>query len=116
MKVNFLCGKETINLELPDSVQLIENKPAKALADPASAVRDALLYPIGTAPLKEIAQGRKNVCIVISDITRPVPNKIILPPLIHTLEESGIAAENINHYGSLRLLGSLITWLIVLFL
>ena len=78
MKVNLLCGKETLGLELPDSAQLIENKPAKALADPDSAVLDALLHPIGTPPLKEIALGRKNACIVISDITRPVPNKIIL--------------------------------------
>jgi len=96
MKANLLCGKETISIELPDSAQLIENKPAKALADPETAVRDALLHPIGTAPLTEIAQGRKNACIVISDITRPVPNKVILPPLLQTLTESGIAAENIT--------------------
>ena len=96
MKAHLLCGKETITLNLPDSVQLIENKPAKALADPESAVRDALLHPIGTAPLHEIARGRKNACIVISDITRPVPNKIILPPLLQTLLDSGMAAENIT--------------------
>jgi len=96
MKANLLCGKETISIELPDSAQLIENKPAKALADPETVVRDALLHPIGTAPLTEIAQGRKNACIVISDITRPVPNKVILPPLLQTLTESGIAAENIT--------------------
>lgn len=96
MKAKLLCGKETITLELPDSTQLIENKPAQGLADPESAVRDALLHPIGTSPLREIAAGRKNACIVISDITRPVPNKIILPPLLQTLEESGIAAEDIT--------------------
>jgi len=96
MKANLRCGKETISLDLPASAQLIENRPAAALADPASVVRDALLHPIGTAPLKEIAQGRKNACIVISDITRPVPNKVILPPLLQTLAESGIAAENIT--------------------
>lgn len=96
MKANLLCGKETIHLELPDSTLLIENKPAEALVNPASAVLDALLHPIGTPPLKEIAKGRKNACIVISDITRPVPNKIILPPLLKTLEEAGMAAENIT--------------------
>ncbi|TKB08409.1 nickel-dependent lactate racemase [Desulforhopalus sp. IMCC35007] len=94
MKANLLCGKETIQLELPDSVQLIENRPAKALANPEAAVRESLLNPIGTAPLTEIARGRKNACIVISDITRPVPNKIILPPLLRTLEEAGIAPQN----------------------
>lgn len=96
MEINLLCGKEILGLELPASVVLIENKPVDALADPASAVSEALLRPIGTAPLKEIARGRKNACIVISDITRPVPNKIILPPLLRTLEESGIAARDIT--------------------
>jgi lactate racemase len=96
MKANLRCGKETVSIDLPDSAQLIENRPAKALADPESAVRDALLHPIGTAPLREIARGRKNACIVISDITRPVPNKVILPPLLQTLTESGIAAKDIT--------------------
>ncbi|MGB3212886.1 MAG: nickel-dependent lactate racemase [Desulforhopalus sp.] len=96
MNVNLLCGKETVGLELPDTAQLIENKPAQPLSDPKAAVLDALLNPIGTPPLQEIAQGRKNACVVISDITRPVPNTIILPPLLQILEESGIAAENIT--------------------
>jgi nickel-dependent lactate racemase len=96
MRANLLCGKQTINLTLPDSVQLIENKPAPALKDPDSAVREALLEPIGAPSLAEIARGRKNACIVISDITRPVPNKIILPPLLETLTSSGIDASDIT--------------------
>lgn len=96
MQAHLLCGKETITLELPDRALLIENKPAESLADPAAAVLDALLHPIGTPPLTEIARGRKNACIVISDITRPVPNTVILPPLLHLLEESGIAAKDIT--------------------
>ncbi len=97
MKANLLCGKETISIELPDSAQLIENRPASALVNPESVVRDALLHPIGTAPLKDIAQGRKNACIVISDITRPVPNKIILPPLLQTLDESWNCCREYHH-------------------
>lgn len=95
MKANLLCGKETISLELPDSALLIENKPAQPLSDPDAAVKDALDNPIGTAPLRAIAKGRKNACIVISDITRPVPNKVILPPMLRILEESGIAKSDI---------------------
>jgi nickel-dependent lactate racemase len=34
--------------------------------------------------------------VVISDITRPVPNKVILPPLLQVLEESGLGRENIT--------------------
>ena len=57
MKANLLCGKETIRLELPDATLLIENKPAVALVNPEAAVLDALLHPIGTPPLKEIARS-----------------------------------------------------------
>jgi nickel-dependent lactate racemase len=51
--------------------------------------------PIGTPPLAEIARGRRNVCILICDITRPVPDRLILPPLLRTLEEQGIARRDI---------------------
>ena len=35
----------------------------------------ALEQPIGTPALREIARGRKDACILICDITRPVPNR-----------------------------------------
>ncbi len=96
MIANLLCGKDILPVDLPGNVQLIENKPALPLKNPREAVEDALRSPIGTPPLSEVAKGRKDACIVISDVTRPVPNKIILPPLLRTLEESGIARENIT--------------------
>ena len=56
----------------------------------------ALAYPIGTPSLRRLARGRKNACIVIADITRPVPNAVILPPMLRMLEEEGIAREDIT--------------------
>ena len=96
MKANLLCGKEVIAVNLPESAMLIENKPAKALVEPEAAVFEALRNPIGTEPLGVIAKGRKNACVVISDVTRPVPNKLILPPLLRILEESGVPREEIT--------------------
>ena len=96
MKIGLACGQKTLDLEMPERVTLLEMKPVEALSDQTSAVQKALDQPIESPPLKEIAQKKKNVCIVISDITRPVPNKIILPPLLATLEESGIKRENIT--------------------
>ena len=96
MKAGLLYGEKTVNLELPDRVALLEMKPAEALSDQTSAIQEALVNPIESPPLKELARGRKNACIVISDITRPVPNKIILPPLLKTLKENGIGRENIT--------------------
>ena len=46
--------------------------------------------------LARLARGRASACVVISDITRPVPNAVILPPLLRTLEEAGIERRNIT--------------------
>lgn len=96
MKTELLCGKESITATLPDSAMLIENRPAQPLKNPEVAVMEALDNPIGTESLSEIARGRDNCCIVISDVTRPVPNKVILPPMLKRLEDSGIPREKIT--------------------
>jgi nickel-dependent lactate racemase len=46
--------------------------------------------------LAELARGRKDACVVICDITRPVPNQLILEPLLATLESSGIPRDKIT--------------------
>jgi nickel-dependent lactate racemase len=45
--------------------------------------------------LAELAQGRRSACIAICDVTRPVPNRLFLEPLLATLESSGIARGEI---------------------
>ena len=91
-----LFGKETIDLSLPETVSILDMKRVEPLPDPEGAVYRALADPIESPPLTELAQGRGNACVVISDITRPVPNKVILPPLLQVLEKSGIGRENIT--------------------
>ena len=90
MKTGLLFGKNSVDLELPDSVSLLEMKTAEAIQDPTVAIHEALTNPIESPPLEEIARGKRDACIVISDITRPVPNQVILPPLLKTLQENGI--------------------------
>ena len=45
--------------------------------------------------LSDIARGRRNACILICDITRPVPNQLLLPPILRTLEAHGIPRKDI---------------------
>lgn len=94
--VKLLCGQETVDLKLSESVQCLGMKPALPLLDPAAAIKECLEFPIKSPPLRELAQGRKNACVVISDITRPVPNQIILPPILNTLQENGISQKDIT--------------------
>ena len=96
MKVQLLYGETTTDITLPYSPDLLEMKALAPIPDPVKAVRKAINEPIATPSLNEIARERENACVVISDITRPVPNKIILPPLLEALEQSGISREKIT--------------------
>lgn len=93
---HLLCGQTKIPVELPDNVPALNPKTLSQLDNPAQAVRHALADPIGTPPLADLAVGRKNACVVISDVTRPVPNRTILPPLLKTLEDAGIPRDQIT--------------------
>jgi len=91
-----LYGENPLTVRLPNSVSMLEMRPLHALPNPEGAIYAALADPIESPPLADIAKGRKNACVVISDFTRPVPNKVILPPLLRTLEQCGISKDKIT--------------------
>src|SRR5262245_17894494 len=97
MRVTLDYGRTGLEVELPDAnvVGPLAIRPAPPLASPQTAIEEALANPIGAPPLAEIANGRRNACILVCDITRPVPNRLILPPLMQTLEKHGIARRDI---------------------
>ena len=95
MLVRLEYGRQGLHVELPDDrvVRTLAYKNAVPLADPEAELRDVLERPIGTPPLASLAQGRRDACILISDITRPVPNELILRPVLKILEHSGIPRD-----------------------
>jgi nickel-dependent lactate racemase len=97
MQITLDYGRTGLNVTLPDDrvIGPLAIRPATPLADPAAAIEHAVAQPIATRPLAEIARGRKNACILVCDVTRPVPNRIILPVLLRTLESSGVARKDI---------------------
>ena len=50
-------------------------------------VEAAMENPIGSPRLSELAAGKKTCTIIISDHTRPVPSRDILPPMLRQLRE-----------------------------
>jgi len=99
MRVRLDYGKTGLDVELPGNGKVVgplSIREAPPLANPQAALEAALANPIGTAPLAELAKGKKDACIVICDITRPVPNQLLLPPILRTLEEAGIPREKIT--------------------
>jgi len=97
MKYLMNYGRSGLNLELPDhwNVTVIRKKPMPLLPDPIAAMARALKEPVGSKTLLEEAKGCSNVSILICDVTRPVPNGLILPAVIKALLESGLSPEQI---------------------
>ncbi len=97
MRIKLDYGRTGLEVELPETnlVGPLAIRDAAPLANPEQAILDSLERPIGTPSLAELAKGRKSACILICDITRPVPNKLILPPMLRILEEQGIPRDEI---------------------
>jgi nickel-dependent lactate racemase len=98
MKLELNYGRTGLSLELPDhwDVTVIRKPAMPVQADPAAAVRAALSNPVDARPLVQEAKGLKSACILICDITRPVPNGLLLPEIVGQLLDAGMRAENIT--------------------
>ena len=98
MNVELSYGRGTLSVQLPDGLEVtVIRKPAMPLLpDPEGAVRAALARPVGARPLAEEARGKRTACILICDITRPVPNALLLRPILRELLAAGVPAAGIT--------------------
>lgn len=97
MRVRLEYGRTGLEVELPTDrvVRTLSYKDAAPIDEPDSVVRELLATPTGSPSLASLAAGRSDACILICDITRPVPNELILRPMLETLEASGIPRNKI---------------------
>jgi nickel-dependent lactate racemase len=96
MKITLKYGRHGLDFELNGSATVFRTSKMPAMGDPIARFEECLTRPIGTPSLREIAAGRRRACIVVSDITRPVPNKVLLPPLLEALEDAGLRSDEIS--------------------
>ena len=98
MRVDFAFGKTGLLVDLPTGCRyrVLEPRSARPLSDPVAAVEAALDAPIGSRPLEELARGRQSAAISVCDITRPAPNRLVLPPILRRLEQAGMPSERVT--------------------
>lgn len=56
-------------------------------------VEQAMAHPIGTEPLCRLARGKRRIVLIASDHTRPVPSRVIVPPMLRELRKGAPDAE-----------------------
>ena len=91
MKIPLLFGKGTRDVVLPESldVTVIRKPNMPLITDPASSTAACL------ADLAKLAHGCRTACILVCDITRPVPNGLFLRSMVEQLIAGGIDRKNI---------------------
>ena len=89
--LKFPYGKRILEYTIPDNrfagelvSQMHHYKPEHP---PLELVKRALDFPIGTPTLKVMAEGKKNVVLICSDHTRPVPSKVIIPLMLDEIRK-----------------------------
>lgn len=97
MRITLDYGKTGLEVEIPDRnlVGPLDLAPVPPLADPGRRLEEVLQTPSGTPSLLDLARGKRSACILICDITRPVPNELLLDGILPVLHQAGIPAARI---------------------
>ena len=96
-EISFPYGKEKLKYTFDDKelagvlTSSIEDYTPEA--DEVTLVKRALENPVGSPKLSELAKGKKNVVVIASDHTRPVPSKIIMPLMLSEIRKGNPKAE-----------------------
>lgn len=97
-KVELKYKDSFIDVDIPDKnlIGVFNNRDLPGVDNPIAEVEEALANPIGSPRLREIVRGKRNIVILASDITRPSPSHILIPPIVEELLKSNIKYENIK--------------------
>jgi len=96
MRVELPFGREMLPVEVPETAKVLLPSAVQPLADETGAVVESLRNPLAGPPLRERMRAGQRVAIVISDITRPVPNQLLLEPVLAELAAAGIRDADVT--------------------
>lgn len=95
-KYGFCKGYKEFSIDDKNVLMEIRQNSVEIGLTGAREVRRALDHPIGSKRLNEIVEPGESVVIVTSDITRPMPSKVVLPEIIEELLKAGVEYKDIT--------------------
>ena len=98
MKFNLKFGREEINLEIEQKnlLGVLKANMVEGGLTGTQEVKKALGHPINSQRLRNIVKPGEKVTIITSDITRPMPSKVVLPHILDELNIAGVNNEDIT--------------------
>ncbi len=89
MQVEVAYGAGHISVDVPGDARVIRPVDRPGVLDPARLITAGLRRPLVGRALPELVSPGTRVVVVFPDITRPMPNPVVLPPLLAELERLG---------------------------
>ena len=96
MELTLVYGREGLTAVVPDHAVVVEPKEPAPLRDEAGAVLAALAAPLSGPPLADLVHPGHRVVVVFPDLTRPMPNTTVLPPLLAELQRAGAGPDRVE--------------------
>ncbi|MDR3552472.1 MAG: lactate racemase domain-containing protein, partial [Clostridia bacterium] len=98
MELSLGFSKSTLKVEIDENNIAGILRPNNVAVETTGVeeVKRALQHPIGVGRLKDIVRRGEKIAIITSDITRPMPSRLVLPEVIDELSQAGIPPEDIT--------------------
>ena len=95
--IKLLYGKNglLLNIENNWKPDIIRKPIMPIIDDIPKKVEKIFNKPIDSKKLHQICKNSKSACILVCDITRPVPNHLFIEYMIKEMQKSGIRLKNI---------------------
>ena len=91
-------GKEKIPITIPQKNLLkicwLKSKPG--VKNSIKAIKDSLKNPLGSQTISQISQDKNSAVVICTDISRPTPDNLLIPPILDELNMGEISDKNIK--------------------
>lgn len=96
VKLKYGTGYQEVVVPEQNLMDILIPEDMPGVTEPLAEIRRSLQEPIASPPLSALAQGKERVVILCSDITRPAPSYLMLPPILEELNRAGVNDEKIT--------------------
>jgi lactate racemase len=94
LRVQLAYGRDGLTIDLPDHTEVILPRDPPPLTDEAAAVTASVRGPVASL-VESVGRRPRRVVVVFPDLTRPMPNRTVLPPLLAELESAGAGPDEV---------------------
>ncbi|MFA5148991.1 MAG: nickel-dependent lactate racemase [Candidatus Omnitrophota bacterium] len=106
MKIKIPYGKIQIDVSVPDRnlLGILHPKRTHTKKSETRIIADAVLNPLGCSRLKDIVSVKDTVAIVVPDLARVCPRKLILPVILEELARGGVRDKSVTIFMAVGML------------